>query len=90
VDDQRVTLVIQNDPSTEEKRMTEQDTSVCKLPTEWARLEGVKILDADGFTSEEWGTPTTFLEYARRRDECTLEMSVYAPDAATSKPDGTW
>lgn len=60
-----------------------------KTPTEWCRLEGVEILDADGWRGRDgrpWTDPITLAEFRDRLITCTQRSVAPAP---TKAEDGT-
>jgi hypothetical protein len=56
--------------------------SEVRLPAEWlASKPDLRILDNDGWTTEEWGVPCTKAEFYRRLARCTVVVGSVAPQS---------
>lgn len=53
-----------------------------RTPEQWLQhpdYRGVRILDHDGWTRDEWGEPIGREEFQQRLNQCTQEFSTYQP-----------
>ncbi len=58
--------------------MTEQIPNAKKIPTEWEKITGIRILDPDGWRQDnkDWWEPIDEEEWEKRMMQSTIQMGM--------------